>query len=294
MKIIIGTDAQQEFVPALRFIKSLNFDRPQVTLVHASSPVLPLVPFGYSAAAVAQTEYATVVENIGRSALEDAKSLACSMDINVKMRLLMGSPADVLCRAADEEGVDLVAVNATHHGRWSSTFLGSVSRSLAIGCQKSALITKGQAPAQEDLTAVFAIDHSDYSLQCFEKFLHMRTRGIKKVHIVTAFDMHEAQAAAITANLPAIGDDVLSWINEKLLTKNAELVEKLKEWGFEADARVVNGPTNDILRQAMQDTQSDLMIMGAQGSGFIQRMLIGSVSLHQIVAEPYPVLLIRA
>ena len=36
-----------------------------------------------------------------------------------------------------------------------------------------------------------------------------------------------------------------------------------------------------------------LMILGAQGHGFIERLLIGSTSLHQVAAEPYPVLVLR-
>jgi nucleotide-binding universal stress UspA family protein len=44
----------------------------------------------------------------------------------------------------------------------------------------------------------------------------------------------------------------------------------------------------------MLDTQADILVMGAQGHGFVERVFIGSVSLHQALYEPYPVMIVRA
>jgi nucleotide-binding universal stress UspA family protein len=292
MKAIIGIDTQGNYKPALHLLRNLGIQNAATTLVHAASPVMPFSPIGYIAEAQAAVDYATAVENAGRTALEEAKSFACQNGINCKTRLILGSPADALIREGDH--ADLVAVATTHHGRWSNSFLGSISRSLVIGSHSSVLIAKNDVDSPKDLTAVLAVDHSEYGFKCVEKFLHMRAIGIKKIHLVTAFDMHESEAELISANLPNIDQKIPFWIKQKLIEKNEALAERLREWGYEADARVIDGPTNDVLREAMQDTQSDLMIVGAQGHGFIERLLIGSVSLHQVVSEPYPVLVVRA
>jgi nucleotide-binding universal stress UspA family protein len=293
MKAIIGIDAQGAYKPALHLYRNLGFQNAATTLVHAASAVLPMVPVSFLASMEVQTDYARVVENVGRTALEDAKSYACGLDINCKTRLVLGSPADVLCHTAEASQADLVAVSATHHGKWSSSFLGSVSRSLAIACPASVLIAKDPEPTPRRLNVVLAVDHSEYCMKAVGHFLSMRAVGIDKIHVVTAFDMRESDIAAVSVNLPSIQEKIVPWVTAKLRKKNEDLCAHLKEWGYEADQRIVSGPTNDVLREAMQDMQADLMIMGAQGHGFFERLMIGSTSLHQAVAEPYPVFIIR-
>jgi hypothetical protein len=39
---------------------------------------------------------------------------------------------------------------------------------------------------------------------------------------------------------------------------------------------------------------SRLLILGAQGYGFWERLMVGSISFHQAIAEPHPVLILRA
>ena len=124
--------------------------------------------------------------------------------------------------------------------------------------------------------------------------LFRSAKGIAKVHVITAFDLKEAESSALSANLPAIEGQMLQWVDSKLREKTDHLVQRLREFGYDADGKVVHGRTNDMLREAMQDTEADLVIVGAQGHGFIERLFIGSVSLHQVVSEPYPVLVLRA
>ncbi|RYG31629.1 universal stress protein, partial [bacterium] len=46
-------------------------------------------------------------------------------------------------------------------------------------------------------------------------------------------------------------------------------------------------------RTTMSETGSDLLILGARGHGLIERLLIGSLALHVVVAEPYSVMVLR-
>ena len=39
---------------------------------------------------------------------------------------------------------------------------------------------------------------------------------------------------------------------------------------------------------------ADLLVLGAQGHGFLERLTTGSVSLDQAVARPYSVIVMRA
>jgi nucleotide-binding universal stress UspA family protein len=44
----------------------------------------------------------------------------------------------------------------------------------------------------------------------------------------------------------------------------------------------------------MTEQNGDLLILGAQGHGFLHRIMLGSVALHQIAVEEYPVLIVRS
>jgi len=43
----------------------------------------------------------------------------------------------------------------------------------------------------------------------------------------------------------------------------------------------------------MHSTGAELMVVGAHGKGWIERLLIGSTSLHEVIDEPYNVLVLR-
>jgi hypothetical protein len=184
---------------------------------------------------------------------------------------------------------------ATHpRSLWSPSFVGSVSRSLAISCDASVLIAKGKIPEGRKLKAVLATDHSDYSTRWIDRFLQMKPAGIGEIQVVTAYDIDDHEAEILHRNLPSLGGLVDTWIEDRLCDRNCELIDKLTEAGYRAKCRVVKGDANDVIRRTMQDAQADLLIVGAQGHGFLERVLIGSVSLHQAVYEPYPGLIVRA
>ena len=44
----------------------------------------------------------------------------------------------------------------------------------------------------------------------------------------------------------------------------------------------------------MAEEQADLLILGSHGHGALERLALGSVSFHQVVATPHNVLVVRA
>jgi nucleotide-binding universal stress UspA family protein len=292
MRTTIGIDTQGEYKSALHLFANLKFRNASVTFVHAASPVTPFVPIGYAPAMAAQVDYADAVAEIGQKALTDACALGESLGLQCDSRMVLGSPADVLINSGEE--ADLIAVGAAKRGRWAGTFLGSVSRSLAIGSRCSLLIAKGPVEETKPLTAVLATDHSEYAGRWVDKFLSLRPEGINKIHVLTAYELGDEESRILQMSLPMLGDQIDEVIEEKLREKNDALVKKLQEWGYEAEASIVRTEPKAAIRTSMEQTHADLLIMGAQGHGFLERLMIGSVSLHQVMIEPYPVLVVRA
>jgi len=293
MKVILGIDTQNQYKPALQLLARLRLPKPDLLMVNAVNPAMPFVPIGTEITASVQAEYSKVVQNLGLAALDRAVDEACGRNLRGKCHLTHGAPADALTRVAAEQSADLVAVCGQVRSMWSPSFLGSVSRGLAIGCRSSLLVAKGTIEEGRRLRVVLATDHSLYSERWIERFLAMQPAGIAEVLVVTAYKMDENERAVLQRNVAAIGGEVDRWIEDHLQAKSQALVDRLTAAGYTASYRVVKGETNDVIRRGMQDFQADMLVLGSQGHGFMDRIMIGSVSLHQVVAEPYPVLVVR-
>lgn len=294
MKAIVGIDHQSAYKPALQLLSSLKFDKPEVTMVHAVDARVPFVPLGLTPTFEIQTEFAQAAENLGRLALDTAHDEACSRNMQAKRVLSYGGAVETILKAAEDRDADIVAVGTEPRSMWNPSFLGSVSRSLVIGSKSSVLVAKGHIPEGRKLKVVMATDHSEYANRWFERFLKMRPKGIGEITVVTAYELDEQDHAILRRNVPTLDGMVTEWIDDRLGDRNCEWVDRLTEAGYRAQCRVMRMNANDAIRRAMQDAQADLLIMGAQGHGFLDRLLIGSVSLHQAMYEPYPVMIVRA
>ncbi|MGV3616954.1 MAG: universal stress protein [Fimbriimonas sp.] len=292
MKAILGIDNQKAWTPAVKLFSALRFPTPEVTLLHAIEAGVPFVAIEPSTEV--QSEYHKVLQNLGLAALDDAKDACCARNIRTKGQMVFGSPAECLAYAASEKDAELVAIAAHPRSRWNPSFLSSVTRGLTTACDRSVLIAKGDIPEGRKLRAVLATDHSKYAGRWLERFLHLHPAGIGEVHVVTAFDFNAHEAEAVRSDMPANVASTEAWVREQLESRNAEVVDRLSQAGYAAFGRVVKAKAEDAIRRTMLDTQADLLILGSQGHGFMERVLIGSVSLHQALYEPYPVLIVRA
>jgi nucleotide-binding universal stress UspA family protein len=73
----------------------------------------------------------------------------------------------------------------------------------------------------------------------------------------------------------------------------AEIAATAAALGCPADTRVVVGdPGPDLCRLAGEE-EFDLLVVGSHGSGFLKRVLLGSVSHHVLHHAPCPVLVVR-
>jgi nucleotide-binding universal stress UspA family protein len=80
---------------------------------------------------------------------------------------------------------------------------------------------------------------------------------------------------------------------DSVQSKTEELCRRFEQLGATTHSKVVIDDPKTQLAETMRETKADLLIMGAQGHGFLERIAVGSVSLQQVVAEDYPVLIIR-
>jgi nucleotide-binding universal stress UspA family protein len=69
---------------------------------------------------------------------------------------------------------------------------------------------------------------------------------------------------------------------------------RLREAGFSADIRVVNGDPRDALVELVRAEHADLVVMGSHGRTGFAKLVMGSVSSHVVTHAPCSVLVVKA
>ncbi|CAN5602986.1 universal stress protein [soil metagenome] len=304
MRTLVGIDGQEHYRSALDLLSRLEFEDNRLTLVHVDPlvtdygiyPVVPMV--------LNEVEIEEAITEAAKGLLKTASLAAKGSGLgDVETVYATGSSSATIMRMADERHDDLVAIGARPHGALESFFLGSVGRALAIGGHQSFLVARGVLKTHGPMRALFATDGSDYADRCFARLLAMDPRGIAHVSVVTAMesnkryvidarrsDVERAEEAAFGGSTQTA---TLSDVEDIERIKGDEMVRRLVASGRTADFRFVEGTPAAALGKAMIDTESDLMILGASGHGLISRVFIGSLALHVVVSESYPVLVMR-
>jgi nucleotide-binding universal stress UspA family protein len=96
--------------------------------------------------------------------------------------------------------------------------------------------------------------------------------------------------------MPMADPTVAAELDEALTETAKEAVQKtLAAIGGDPPPHVVvthGDPATEIVRVA-EDGHFDLVVVGSHGSGFVKRVLVGSVSNHVVHHAPCPVLVVR-
>ncbi len=231
------------------------------------------------------TEVTESREKLSGQILQEAEIAALPYCMNVHTALhTIGTPAGSLLDEADALNADLIAVGSTQKSRFGCLFFGSVGRALAIGSPKSVLISKKNSEKGQRIRGIFATDHSDYADRALVKLARLRPGGFEKITLVTALTKEmlgdtNQRETEVMSNLMAI--------------KSANAVQHLHEAGIAADYIVAKGEFAPVVDHHVNALRADLLILGAQGHGFLERLFIGSSALHEVVATDHSVLIIR-
>ncbi len=290
MKIIVGVDTAARYRAALNLATRLRFENPTWTLAHCVEVPVPITGYVMVPEAAHNFELATRANDAGEATLKVAKAAARAHEIVAEFVLLAGNAATALVEYSDSVNADLVCIHSNRMGLLDSLSLSSVSRGLEIESRHSILISKGEIAATGRLKLLFATDHSEYADQALEKLIELAPKGVASIKVVTALTSNGIYSQFDFQQLDESIEDILVKTAER---KTMEAVELLRAAGYEADGEVVDKPVNAAIDEAMKDSGADLLVLGAQGHGFISRMVLGSTALHQVMVEPYSVLILR-
>jgi nucleotide-binding universal stress UspA family protein len=297
MKIVLGADLAMAAgeSPVVGLLKRLRFSKAQTEVLHVVPP--PIYTGWEYDPVVAPAVLAELAQRDRDSASEALEKISAQLGATLEPTpvVVTGNPTERLMLHADEIQAQLIAVNGTTAGPLVAFLTGSVARGLVIGAHQSVLLARGKSDELCPLRAVLATDHSPYSEHCVDYLSQLWPQGIRHITVLTAFP--EDKIRAMDPLLPKMSLAPAQAVRENLEAKNATLIEKLDDCFHPMlttfESRVSPLPVHEAIAAAMKETEAELLILGAHGHSFLQRLTLGSTSFKESVFSPYSVLVLR-
>ena len=297
MKIVLGVDSRtpEANVPVVSLLKKIAFVGGEIEVVHVVPP--PVFPGGellpVLSGVAAQFYEGQEWPDSSEAVTHVAEALGSTYPLTETV--ITGNPATMLLATAESAGARLLALNASHDPAWKTAFVGSVARAAVLDAKESVLLARAPELPDRPLHAVFATDHSPYADQCAALLGELLPLGIAELTVLTAFPI-----AAMREQLLAKGESGVGagdQIEHSLRVRNADTIARLDAaFGDSApvmQSRILDKPLDDAIAETMTETHADLLILGAHGHSFTERLIVGSVSFRYALSSPYSVLLLR-
>ena len=293
MRIVLGIDDDARTKEVTNLLQALRFPEPHIEIVRVIESIGDATPppiKGWRGDAIAQ--YRKMLTEEGEELLRKVSADIQQRDFaQSETHLSWGLVNKKLMEQAEKAKADLTAVASSGKGSVEGVLIGSTARKLVIASKRSVLVAKNNVDPSRPLKAVLATDHSAYANRCVDEFIRWAPRGIGQMTIVTVFP--EQLVQAMTSVIEHFKADVTSWVREELEQSNQSVISRLQYGGLECKSRVESGFITETLERVMKEEEADLLIVGAQGHGFVDRLTLGSVSLDQVVKKLYSVLIVR-
>ncbi len=288
VKILVGVDGGVDDSMPARLVRRLKFPDPQIDLMHAVVPITWWAGDTVVSADLAQQTLDAQREE-GEEILERARGLYHGVGTKIEIHLDFGSPSDRLLSLLEKQPADLVVAGGHPRGTFSAWASGSVGRNLVVNSHGSLMVVKGGVRTEGPVDLVVGTDHSEYSERCFDELISWNPGGIGNILVVcaTEFSSDSEISAPVAERHERLREDMRGR-GQRLASRFATIAQG------SVDVDVVDGTPGEVLADAMQRTGAELLVLGAQGHGWFDRMAYGSVSFRQVVSQPYPVLVLRA
>ena len=295
MKAVLGVDLAGNYQFALDLLKRLQIPGLEVVAFHAVPSVLPDGGFPSVGPAHPVGNMIAELQQNGQQKLDEVKADLDSAGIPCEAVLEFGDACAQIHAYCDAHPVELVAVGSERKSAWESFLFGSVAKGLTISMETSLLVAERPKSQHEGLRLLIATDHSAYGDECLKMIAGLQAKGIAKIDVVHVINPLEAAVSMdFGGYVPEIASAALQ-MRERSVAMNEELAESLSALGAEVSTHIwqaENGVKNAIVECA-KSLESDLVVVGAQGHGFVERKLMGSTSYDLVVDTDLSVLILR-
>lgn len=204
--------------------------------------------------------------------------------------LLDGSISNELVSCCREFNADLLVIGSSDKGPIEGIMIGSVGRKLLVSSECSLLIVRSSVTSKH-MKVGLATDHSEYANRSFLQLLRFLPLPFDEMIVSTVISnkslRHLAQMEKAGLKKEELSPEGI------LQAKNRELVEKLAPIGSVFRTQVLQGSVPESIEEMMKAEHADLLVIAAQGHGFVERLFIGSTSMKLALTQKKSVLILR-
>ena len=277
MNVLVATDGSKYGQWGLNWVATLPFvEPPRVTALHVLDRAVFRLPFR------TKLEIQRVEARAART-LRKATQQMAALKLTGTTRKEQGAVAPVLLKRAPKRD-GLLVVGSQGLDAIDRFMLGSVSTKLIQHATCPVLVVKGEAAPLRRIT--LAIDGSDASSEALE-FVLTRFQPDRSTGEGGRVPIH----VSVIHVMPSIKYPKLKEAGRRFVEPS---VRKLIKAGFTAEPVCQIGKPAAEIMQVAAKHHADLIVMGAQGLGAIDRFLIGSVSTRVVQHANCSVLVVRS
>jgi nucleotide-binding universal stress UspA family protein len=293
MNVLVATDGSEYGRWELNWVAKLPFvDPPRVTALHVLDRAALRWPFR------TRLEIQRIEAHSAKTLKKATQQLA-SLKLKGTVRKEQGAVALVILKRAPKRD-GLLVVGTQGLDALDRFMLGSVSTNLIHHATCPVLVVKDEAAPLRRIT--LATDGSSASATALEfvltRFQPNRSTG-KGGRVPIHVSVIHVMVPSVNSLAPITIRTTIPWIKSPGLTEATlkfidQSVRKLIKAGFTAEPLYQLGnPAAEIMKVASKH-HADLIVMGAQGLGAIDRFLIGSVSTRVMQHANCSVLVVRS
>ena len=285
-EVVIGTDGSASGRAAVEAATRFPWPaRAGAVLVVASRGVIEWSP---AARALAQG----VAQRVGSSALRRLRRRWPA----ARARYPLQAPSGALLAAARSAGRGAIVVGSGGRGMLRRMLLGSVSRQVVQAASCPVLVVKGRLTRARRFT--IGVDGSASSRRAAEFVARLSVPPGGRVTLVSVIEPVRVPSggllpARIGGALRAEAVRLTSERRRKLEGVQRTLRQRLGRAGWKVQEVVRSATPLEGLLDAAKAGRADVLVIGARGTGGIERLLLGSVAEGAMARAPMSVLVVR-
>lgn len=273
--VLVPTDFSEPSGMALNYGVALARKlQARLTLVHILEP-LPVLEVAIEAEiAKAESERREVaLQKLGNLLAPEDED-----DLNLQIVLKTGNPRKEIAETVREQHADIVVLGTHGRGRLARLILGSTTEGLLRKLNVPVMTVSHTASPRKFKRILFATDLADSSHAAF----------------AFAVDLARTLQTEIVA-LHALGGPMLASgelgmpVQQETLAQEARrrlevLVNEGKRHGVAVQTLTPEGPAAAQILKATEENEADLIILGVESKGILERTLLGTTA-EQVVRE---------
>ncbi|MEM7098448.1 MAG: universal stress protein [Pseudomonadota bacterium] len=286
--ILVAVEANQEGRHVMKVADRVarQFQQP-LSLINVVKPLTQLyADLNFSPITERSVEWEQQQASANKQILEE---MACGTSVG-EISVELAQPSDEIVTKAEALDANLI-VMGVHNRKGLDRLLGSTTHAVMNHCDRDILAVHPDSSDIPYRRVLVALDTSDLSNTVMSKARQLAADAEYKLLSVT-IPLHTVFAMSETGHCTSAS---LTQLDEEL---NHEVTAKLQanadSHGFtESEIAIVRGDPREMIIQAAEEMQADLIVIGSNKRGTLNRLILGSTARAVLNWTPCDVLVCR-